>query len=240
LELLERSVANGLRPWVREASRDLLDHLPKVVTTPTEAFCPREATPDWLVRGAATFEWAMWSAPYIELCRWTYAWPEAMERDAAARLGLVTWLDREHGPAVRYLDLAEWGTLDTTADPARVADARQSLGLPADVSTLPTPWELSPNYDPSALQATSEWVKTEASDLLIFYQDGDPRSAWPVDIGTTTNSLSVLVPDAVFCWDGATDHLEPDLRARTLELLESWVGPSFVVPEAFDGRDRGR
>jgi hypothetical protein len=161
-----------------------------------------------------------------------------MDRDFAALLGVTTWIDREYPPAVRYLDLAEWGALSTVSDPARVSDARLSLGLP-DAPALPAPWELSPGLDPSLLDATAEWVATQGSNLLLFYKDGDPRSAWPVDLGTATNSLPVRVPDEVVCWDRATDHLEAELALRVRGLLESWVDPSFVVPEVFDGRERG-
>jgi hypothetical protein len=218
--------------WVPEVRDALLATLPTLAEGEEPDFCARDTDPELIWAGAGYFEWSVWASPAG--CTPT----TRITAEEALQLGASRWAQRAPSDAAaRHAELGEWGHYETTVANARerLMEARVAMGLPEETPRA-TPWATEPSYDPSNLQATADWVATEGHDLLFLYQAGDPRGAWPVDLGAAENSLSVILESAARCGGSAPEEADAETRRAMRELIESWVGPEYVYAESFDGR----
>ncbi|HEX2734936.1 MAG TPA: hypothetical protein VHM70_25195, partial [Polyangiaceae bacterium] len=125
--------------------------------------------------------------------------------DSGEAIGVAGQFD-----AWQYEIEAYWGDFTTETADLRSFDARAAMSLPAaqtssddadaspsaqgDAGPSAAPWGNAPAYDSSVMSDLRKWIATKGENLVLFYGEYDPWSAWSIDLGEAKNSLMIRIP----------------------------------------------
>jgi hypothetical protein len=157
--------------------------------------------------------------------------------DTSEAIGVARQFD-----AWQYEVEAYWGDFTTETTDLTSFDARAAMSLPAaqtssddadaspsaqgDAGPSAAPWGNAPAYDSSVMSDLRKWIATKGENLVLFYGEYDPWSAWSIDLGEAKNSLMIRIPRGVH-WSSPDEASAVDqLAARA--LLRSWLGTDYV------------
>jgi hypothetical protein len=95
--------------------------------------------------------------------------------------------------------------------------------VPPEPHAAFVPYGLQTTYDPSVLVQITEWVSSDAKNLIYLYGELDTWTSAAVEISPESNSLKFILPDRHH-GDTTIGNLSPENRELMRSALEDWLG----------------
>jgi hypothetical protein len=203
----------------------------------SDTFPTPESAQSFVVGMAQSFEWGFWQYQGIESCAQA---AEALTSDMAA--GMFLDYDAELSAYTSDLWAYYYQAMNELGYPASstpyLDDVLADVHLPQDPGMMP-PWGWQyPDYVPEAMLDIKQWLGSDAHAMLFIYGQYDPWTAGKVDLGTSDDSLELIVPKGSHSSEIAA--LAPADKELALAALYRWANVERPADDTNKSRKRAR